>query len=134
MCIRDRLSYEQYLLEVISRECEQRRKSRVQRLLKESALPLEKSLQNFNLKRLPAKAMRQFRTLMEGGFLDRKENVLVFGNPGSGKSHPLHRHCQIKSLANLNGSIDHRTVSSVFNCLSQPREQPHYTLNTPRRF
>jgi DNA replication protein DnaC len=50
---RETLSYEQYLLEVISRECEQRRKSRVQRLLKDSALPLEKSLQNFNLKRAP---------------------------------------------------------------------------------
>lgn len=86
---RETLSYEQYLLEVISRECEQRRKKRVERLLKESALPLEKSLQNFNVKRLPAKAQRQLRTLLEGGFLDRKENVLVFGNPGSGKSHLL---------------------------------------------
>jgi DNA replication protein DnaC len=86
---RETLSYEQYLLEVISRECEQRRKSKVQRLLKASALPLEKSLQNFDLKRLPAKATRQVRTLLEGDFLDRKENVLVFGNPGSGKSHLL---------------------------------------------
>lgn len=79
---RETLSYEQYLLEVTSRECEQRRKTRVQRLLKASALPLEKSLDNFDLKRLPAKATRQFRTLLEGGFLERKENVLVFGNPG----------------------------------------------------
>src|SRR6266436_1500806 len=86
---RETLSYEQYLLEVTSRECEQRRKTRVQRLLKASALPLEKSLQDFDLKRLPAKATRQLRTLLEGGFLDRKENVLVFGNPGSGKSHLL---------------------------------------------
>ena len=86
---RETLSYEKYLLEVIARECEQRHKKRVERLLKESALPLEKSLQNFNVKRLPAKAQRQLRTLLEGGFLDRKENVLVFGNPGSGKSHLL---------------------------------------------
>jgi DNA replication protein DnaC len=86
---RETLSYEQYLLEVISRECEQRRQKRVERLLKESAVPLEKSLANFNLKRLPTKAQRQLRTLLEGGFLDRKENVLVFGNPGSGKSHLL---------------------------------------------
>ena len=87
---RETLSYEQYLLEVISRECEQRRKSKVQRLLlKDSALPLEKSLPNFDLKRLPAKAARQLRTLLDGSFLDRKENVLVFGNPGSGKSHLL---------------------------------------------
>jgi len=86
---RETLGYEQYLLEVISRECEQRRKSRVERLLKDSKLPLEKSLRNFDLKRLPVKAARQFRTLLEGGFLDRNENVLVFGNPGSGKSHLL---------------------------------------------
>ena len=86
---RETLSYEQYLLEVITRECEQRRKSKVQRLLKDSALPLEKSLPNFDLKRLPAKAARQLRTLLDGSFLDRKENVLVFGNPGSGKSHLL---------------------------------------------
>jgi DNA replication protein DnaC len=83
------LSYEQYLLEVITRECDQRRQSRVARLLKESALPLEKSLEHFEVKRLPTKAQRQLRTLLDGGFLDRKENILVFGNPGSGKSHLL---------------------------------------------
>jgi DNA replication protein DnaC len=86
---RETLSYERYLLEVISRECEQRHEKRVQRLLKQSGLPLEKSLANFDVKRLPTKAQRQLRTLLEGGFLDRRENVLVFGNPGSGKSHLL---------------------------------------------
>ena len=86
---RETLSYEQYLWEVMGRECEQRRKSKVQRLLKDSALPLEKSLESFDLKRLPAKARRQLRTLLDGSFLGRKENVLVFGNPGSGKSHLL---------------------------------------------
>jgi DNA replication protein DnaC len=83
------VSYEQYLLEVITRECEQRRKTRIQKLLRESGLPLEKSLVNFDAKRLPTKAARQLRTLLEGSFLDRKENILVFGNPGSGKSHLL---------------------------------------------
>ena len=79
------LSYEQYLLEVISRECEQRRKTRVQRLLKGSALPLEKSLPNFNLKRLPVKAQRQLRTLLEGGFLDRKRTFWYSGILDRGK-------------------------------------------------
>ena len=86
---RETLSYERYLLEVITRECEQRRKVRVERLLRESELPRAKSLPNFNVKRLPVKAQRQLRTLLEGDFLNRKENVLVFGNPGSGKSHLL---------------------------------------------
>jgi hypothetical protein len=43
----------------------------------QSELPLEKSLPNFDVKRLPTKAQRQLRTLLEGDFLNRKENVLV---------------------------------------------------------
>jgi DNA replication protein DnaC len=86
---RETLSYEQFLLELTERERERRRTSRIQKLLKESGLPLEKSLANFDLKRLPMKVARQVRILLEGSFLDRKENVLAFGNPGSGKSHML---------------------------------------------
>ncbi len=33
--------------------------------------------------------VQQARTLLEGSFLDRCENVLVFGPPGSGKTHLL---------------------------------------------
>ena len=86
---KETLSYEQYLLELAERECEQRRQSRIRKLLKDSGLPLEKSLANFDLKRLPVKVSRQMKVLLEGGFLDRKENVLIFGNPGAGKSHLL---------------------------------------------
>jgi DNA replication protein DnaC len=83
------LSYEQYLLELAERECEVRRANRVERMLRQSKLPLEKSLENFNLKRLPAKVARQVRTLADGSFLDRCENILVFGKSGSGKTHLL---------------------------------------------
>ena len=82
-------SYEQYLSEVLEREREERRGNRIQRLLRISKLPLEKSLESFNRKRLPAKVDAQLSVLLEGGFLDRKENVLAFGNPGSGKTHLL---------------------------------------------
>lgn len=41
---------------------------------------------NFELKRLPLKAGRQLKALADGGLLDRKENLLAFGNPGAGKS------------------------------------------------
>ncbi len=51
------------------------------------SVALEKTLENFDLKRLPQKAARQMKTLQDGTFLDRKENVLAFGNPGSGKTH-----------------------------------------------
>ena len=86
---KETLSYERYLFELIELECQERRQHRTERLLQESRLPLEKSLENFDLKRLPPKAARQVKTLQDGTFLDRRENVLVFGNPGSGKTHLL---------------------------------------------
>jgi DNA replication protein DnaC len=82
-------SYADYLLELARRECQQRREKRIERLLKASKLPLEKSWAALDLKRLPAKVVQQLRGLLSGDFLDRRENVLVFGPPGSGKTHCL---------------------------------------------
>jgi len=83
------LSHEQYLLLVMQEECEARRNKRIERYLRESRLPLEKSLETFEQNRLPHKVREQIQTLLEGKFLDLKENILVFGNPGSGKTHLL---------------------------------------------
>lgn len=87
--IQESLSYERYLHELLERECEVRRNNRIERLLKESRLPLEKDIDSFDLKRLPQKVSRMLNILLEGSFLDRKENILTFGNPGSGKTHLL---------------------------------------------
>ena len=86
---REGLSYEAYLREVVERECQLRRQHRMERLLRSSRLPVDKSLAAFDLKRLPGKVSAVVRTLLDGSFVDRKENVLVFGNPGAGKSHLL---------------------------------------------
>jgi DNA replication protein DnaC len=86
---RESLSYEQYLAELMEREREVRRHNRIARLLQESKLPLEKSLETFELGRLPSRVAEQVKVLLEGPFLDRTENVLAFGNPGSGKTHLL---------------------------------------------
>jgi DNA replication protein DnaC len=81
--------YADYLLELAQRECQQRREKRTERVLKRSKLPLAKSWGALDLKRLPAKVVQQLRSLLSGDFLDRRENVLVFGPPGSGKTHCL---------------------------------------------
>jgi DNA replication protein DnaC len=83
------LSYEQYLLELTQRECQTRQANRVETMLRQSRLPLEKTLEVFDRKRLPAKLARQVRSLQDGTFVDRCENVLAFGKPGSGKTHLL---------------------------------------------
>ena len=82
-------TYEHYLHEVVELEVEARRQNRVVRYLRESKLPLEKSWDAFDRKRLPRKVDVQLDTLLEGSFVDRHENLLAFGNPGSGKTHLL---------------------------------------------
>jgi hypothetical protein len=44
--------------------------------LKESSLSHEKTIANFDEKRLPVKVGRQLKVLLDGSFLDRKENRL----------------------------------------------------------
>ncbi len=82
-------SYEQYLLELLNLECERRRENRIARNLYLSKLPPSKTFDNFDKKRLPAKVATHLNVLTNGSFLKQSENILAFGNPGSGKTHLL---------------------------------------------
>lgn len=86
---REHHGYEQYLGELMEGELEARKEKRIGRYLRESRLPLEKNLESFERDKLPGKVDMQVSALLDGSFLDRTENVLAFGNPGSGKSHLL---------------------------------------------
>jgi len=79
--------YSRYLLSLCQTELAEREQRRVARLLAASKLPREKTLASLDRSRLPSGADRQLSSLAQGDFLCRRENVLVFGNPGSGKSH-----------------------------------------------
>lgn len=85
----DSWSYEQYLLELLNLECEIRRQNRISRNLRASKLPPSKTFDNFDKKRLPTKVANHLNVLINGSFLNRSENILAFGNPGSGKTHLL---------------------------------------------
>ncbi|MBU1862142.1 MAG: IS21-like element helper ATPase IstB [Candidatus Omnitrophica bacterium] len=86
---RESETYEQYLLELIEDECSHRNIKRIERWLKASRISQQKSMDSFDLKRLPAKSVQQVKILTTGTFVDNAENVLIFGNPGSGKTHLL---------------------------------------------
>jgi DNA replication protein DnaC len=86
---KESFSYEQCLLELLKLECDARRENRIARNLRASKLPPSKTFDNFDKKRLPARVATHLNVLTDGSFLNRTENVLAFGNPGSGKTHLL---------------------------------------------
>jgi DNA replication protein DnaC len=78
--------YRKLLLQLCEAEAADRRERKRERLLRESGLPAGKTLGNLVEGQLPAKVRRQLPTLLAGGFVERAENLLVFGLPGRGKS------------------------------------------------
>jgi DNA replication protein DnaC len=52
-------------------------------------VPAGKSWDTFQWSRVPKLVTQQMQSLRDGPFLDRRESVLVFGTPGSGKTHAL---------------------------------------------
>lgn len=81
--------YRKLLLQLCEAEAADRRERKQQRLLRDSKLPSGKTLGSLQEAKLPAKVRRQLPTLLEGGFVERAENLLVFGLPGRGKTHFL---------------------------------------------
>ena len=80
-------TYEQYLHHLAEIEHTERRQRRIDKNLRASNLPREKTLAQMDLAKVPTTVRRLVPTLCEGGFADRAENILIFGLPGRGKSH-----------------------------------------------
>lgn len=82
-------SYEEFLYELVSLEQQSRWERKLKLLMRESRLPAGKTFSTLDRSRFGRSLNQQIDALVEGSFLDRCENVLAFGNPGSGKSHTL---------------------------------------------
>jgi len=80
-------SLETFLSEILEQEMEGRRLRRIERLKKAAHLPVEKTLATFNQERLSLQIRRLLPQLCTGEFVERTENLLIFGLPGRGKTH-----------------------------------------------
>jgi DNA replication protein DnaC len=75
------------LAEVLEVEAQARRDRRVDRLRRASHLPPAKTFDALDEERVPRSVLVKARDLARGDFVQRAENVLLFGKPGVGKSH-----------------------------------------------
>lgn len=85
--VRENWSLEAFAAELLGHELEGRRQHRVERLIQEARLPPGKTLATLDQRRLPLRIRRVLPELCRGDFVDRADNILLFGLPGRGKTH-----------------------------------------------
>jgi DNA replication protein DnaC len=72
---------------LLSAQIQLRNNRRLQAAMRSSRLPAVKTLESFDFSFQPSIKREQIESLHELGFIDRKENVVLLGPPGVGKTH-----------------------------------------------
>jgi DNA replication protein DnaC len=86
-CAQERADYPAYLLRLAERELLDRERRAAERRIKAACFPVLKTMDTFDFTAQPGVNQTLLRQLAGGEFMDRKENVLLLGNSGTGKTH-----------------------------------------------
>lgn len=81
------LTYEEFLLGVLEQEVHQRENNRIQRRIRQATFPVVKTLDNFDFMAIPSLNKPKVLALADGEFIKHKENIIMVGNAGVGKTH-----------------------------------------------
>ncbi len=80
-------NYEDFLIRMMKRELEERSsKSRADRI-KKANFPKLKTIDEYDMSRLEHVSEGEIRQLASCEFIKQKQNVVMIGNPGSGKTY-----------------------------------------------
>jgi len=82
-----RLDYEDYLLRLMEREFELRLENRKKAQIRQAGFPAKMYLTNLDRSQLPAGAQEKLPLLERLDFIKTAQNVILAGNPGTGKTH-----------------------------------------------
>lgn len=86
-CAKEGRDYGEFLLQLTERELIEREQRAAQRRIKAAKFPVLKTLENFDFDAQPSINEKLVRELASGGYLEARENVLLIGNSGTGKTH-----------------------------------------------
>ena len=86
-CSRDRLDYDTFLLQLVERELIEREQRAAERRIKYARFPVLKTFESFAFESQPSINEALVRELMRGEYIEQRENVLLIGNAGTGKTH-----------------------------------------------
>ncbi len=87
VCGRENGSFEMFLLRLCERELVERQQRATERRIKAAKFPTLKTIESFRFDAQPSINEALVRELLTGEFIDQRENVLLIGNSGTGKTH-----------------------------------------------
>ena len=83
----DSLTHEDYLLELLQSEYEQRLENGIKRRTNEAKFPYKKYLQDFDRAKYSQEFLPEFDELETLDFIGKNENIVLLGTSGAGKTH-----------------------------------------------
>ena len=86
-CAAEDIDYPRYLLRMTELELLERERRATERRIRQAKFPITKSLDSFDFLAIPSLNKAMVLELARCEFLLRKENVLLLGNSGTGKTH-----------------------------------------------
>jgi DNA replication protein DnaC len=86
-CAKERVDYPGYLLRLAERELLDRERKAADRRLRDARFPLVKTVDSFDFAAQPGVNEPLYRELLRGEYVENRENVLLIGNQGTGKTH-----------------------------------------------
>ena len=81
------LPYERYLLALAEQELTARELARQRRCVQQAHIPVLKELADFDFSAIPSLNRARILALVQGGYIEQAEPILLIGNPGLGKTH-----------------------------------------------
>ena len=121
VCTQDRSDYATYLLRLMEREVIDREHRAAERRVKAAGFPVLKTLDTFDFAAQPSINQALVRELIGGVYIGNRENVLVVGNSGTGKTHLA---CALAFAACAQGRrVRFFTVTGLVTKLLERREE-----------
>ncbi len=81
------LSYENFLLNLLEKEYDLRLENRKESRIRMANFPYKKYLEDINMEDLPEDGRKKLKILKTLEFIEKGQNVILAGNPGTGKTH-----------------------------------------------
>jgi DNA replication protein DnaC len=85
--VREGRSHEAFLHELARLECEHRQLRRIERRVRASGLPVDKTFRTLQMGPFGAVLGQQIERVRSGAFVEQAINLIAVGRPGTGKSH-----------------------------------------------